>query len=172
MNSPSRRLPTGMYYRLIWHFRFSPLGPSASQVPRRPADMSLTSTIGVRQAAPRFCGAQPPPSRRGESGRSCLFRQLVRVDSRQLLFLPPVLRGLMATSACNPAEPSPVDPTRPHRHYFTTLRLSLPLYMAHKPFFTSRVQHRIKELKQWIRERSQAQPSSSRGYSSGKPKLA
>jgi hypothetical protein len=34
----------------------------------------------------------PNPSRRGQGGRSCLFRQLGRILFRQLLFLPSVLR--------------------------------------------------------------------------------
>ncbi len=59
-------------------------------------------------------GARSPPSRRGGEGRRCLVRQQrLEFVSRQLLFCH-LINEVDGASACNPAETSPVEPTRPH----------------------------------------------------------
>ena len=69
--------------------------------------------IGVGQGRTSIYVAQPTPSRIGVGGRRRLVRRLVLAVYCQLLVCHLFTR-CDGASACNPAETSPVEPTRPH----------------------------------------------------------
>ena len=75
-------------------------------------------------------GAHSPPSRIGGDGRSRPVRRLGLAVACQLFFCHLFTR-LDGASACNPAETSPVEPTRPH--YLSII--SSPLNRVRRPRF-------------------------------------
>ena len=91
-NSPSRRHPGRIYYKLVRYFESRPLKLLPAEPPRAQPKVLRRSLIGVGTAALRTFGACSQPPESVGADVAALFRQLVRVLYRLLLFAT-FLRG-------------------------------------------------------------------------------
>ena len=132
MNSPSRRSPSRIYYKLSRLFDLAGrpsagrVLPSQSMGLRRPVSTSGPPHLD-------FSAPFPHPSRAGERGRGCLVRQPVRRLWCRLFFatcftrvMAPRLATLARRSLSNPFVPTGV-PTLP---FAATPAPSRPLHLA------------------------------------------
>ena len=113
-------------YPALWS-RPTGLPPSRIRA-GQPVSLSLPPTGGEAERAPRTYGARYPASRVSEGGRSCQFRQLVRIHVRQLLFCC----QFNELTATRPAivQCAPLSNPRVPRHFKgTTLVSAVPLHI-------------------------------------------
>ena len=113
---------------------FLPYLPSADRMRAgQPAFLSLPPT-GRGTEAPRIYGARYPASRVSEGGRSCQFRQLVRIHVRQLLFCCQFIEVTATRPAivrCAPLS----NPRVPRHFHYLANGVSVPdpaMYASHK----------------------------------------